>query len=421
MTKMANTVFLRNIAWLGGSEAFVRVTRLLTAVVLARVLDPVTFGIAALVLTANELIHVFNRNGVTAKIVQCAESELSEVLETSYRVGFIVCGALFVIQYLLAYPIAQFYDKPELVLMLQVLALVYLMMPFALVQSALVLRNEDLKTKALIEGTQVGVDNLLTTFLAICGLGAWAIVLPKLLVAPIWIFGYRRAVQWHTDHGLLYFPKLSSVIEFSRYYLSTEILKTARLNIDNLIIARLLGVEMLGLYYFARNAGLGFSLSLINAVTSAMYPNLCKVKDNLRELKARFYSNLSKAMMISTPLIVLQAILAPWYVPLVFGEQWETATPILSLLCLSAVLRPLAESASTLAHATNNVRGDFIWNGVFTLLFIAAVLIGANISLYATAFAVLLVYTIAQPIYTIFMVRHVFAPKTFNNGLASQA
>ncbi len=405
----AKHLFLRNVAWLGGSEAFVRLTRLLTAVVLARVLDPLTFGIAALVLTINELVHVFNRNGVAAKIVQCSEDELEDVLETSYRVGFLVCGILFAAQVALANPIAQFYNNPELAVMLQTLALVYLIMPFAFVQSALVQRNEDFKTKALIEGSQVGVDNLLTAALAIGGLGAWAIVLPKLLVAPIWVIGYRRAVHWESIRPLWSFNKFREVFDFSRFYLGIELLKTARLNVDNLLIASLLGVEALGLYYFARNAGLGFSLSLVNAVTSAMYPNLCRVKDNLVGLKARFNSNLLKASMITAPLILAQALLAPWYVPLVFGEQWESAIPVLSLLCLSALLRPLGECSSTLAHATGHIRSDLIWNSLFTLLFIVAVVLGAHWSLLGVAIAVVLIYSVAQPMYATFMYRQVFA------------
>lgn len=401
--------FLQNLAWLGMSEVFVRVTRLVTAIVLARLMDPLIFGLAALVLTINELIRVFNRNGIGAKIVQCSDDELTAITNTAYRLNFIFCISLFIIQCVLAYPLAAFYDTPELVPMLQVLSVTYLLMPFGMVQAALVQREQRLKTTAFIDGMQVGIDNILTTLLAVFGLGAWAIVLPKFLTSPIWVFGYRRALKWSPMKGMWYFNLWQDVLKFGRYYLSIELLKTARLNLDNMIIAWLLGMEALGLYYFARNAGLGFSLTLINAISSALYPNLCEVQNNLVELRKRFVANLKLIVLIAVPLISLQAGLAFIYVPIVFGEQWVNAVPILTLLCLSALPRPLAESASTLLMATGRIRADFRWNMVFTTLFIVAVIAVAQFSLLAVAISVLSIYLITHPVYFFLVWR-----KTFN-------
>jgi len=406
-----NTVenqFLLNLGWLGLSEIFVRVTRLLTAVVLARVMDPLLFGLAALVLTVNELIRVFNRNGIGAKIVQCSEQDLDAITNTAYRLNFIFCISLFVIQCSLAYPLAQFYATPELVPMLQVLSLTYLLMPFGMVQASLVQREQRLKTAALIDGGQVGIDNVITTILALSGLGAWAIVLPKFLTSPIWVFGYRRARPWKPSGKFLSFSLWQDVLAFGRYYLSIELLKTARLNLDNMIIGRVLGMEALGLYSFARNAGLGFSLTLINAINSALYPNLCEVKDSAAQLKTRFVQNLKQIALIALPLISLQAGLAFIYVPVVFGAQWVNAIPILTFLCLSALPRPLAESASALILATGRIDVDFKWNCLFTAIFIVSVSIAASISLYAVAGTIFVIYAISHPLYLMAVWHQVF-------------
>lgn len=404
----AENLFLHNLGWLGASELFVRITRLITAVVLARVMDPLLFGLAALVLTVNELIRVFNRNGIGAKIVQCSDHDLKAITNTAYRLNFIFCISLFFIQCAAAYPLAQFYATPELVPMLQVLSLTYLLMPFGMVQASLVQRDQRLKTVALIDGGQVGIDNVITTLLALSGLGAWAIVLPKFLTSPIWVFGYRYAYRWKPSGPFLSFQLWRDVLQFGRYYLSIELLKTARLNLDNMIIGRVLGMEALGLYYFARNAGLGFSLTLINAINSALYPNLCAVKDNAIELKIRFISNLKKIALIAVPLISLQAGLAFIYVPIVFGDQWLNAVPILTLLCLSALPRPLAESASALTLATDRIDLDFKWNILFTVIFIISVSIAVSISLIAVASTILIIYAVSHPLYLTYVWRQVF-------------
>ena len=391
--------FLKNLGWLGASEVMVRVTRLLTAIVLARVLGPMEFGIAALVLTVNELIRVFSRNGIGAKIVQCEERELNQVCNTAYRLNFIFCFALFLIQVAVAYPVAAWYDTPELVPMLQVLAITYLLMPYGMVQAALVQRQQRLKSAALIDGGQVAVDNILTAVLAIAGFGAWAIVLPKFLTSPIWVLGYRKAERWAPNNKYDSFGLWRDVLDFGRYYLGVEVLKTARLNLDNMIIGRVLGVEALGIYFFARNAGLGFSLTLINAVNSALYPNLCEVSSNLAELKQRFTRNLKHIALIVLPALALQAGLAFWYVPIVFGDQWVDAIPLLALLCLSAIPRPLAESASALLLALGRIKIDFIWNVIFTVIFVSSVAITAQYGLMAIATNLLVIYALTHPIY----------------------
>lgn len=408
--------FLRNLGWLGASEVFVRATRLVTAIVLARVMDPLIFGLAALVLTINELIRVFNRNGIGAKIVQCADDELDGITNTAYRLNFIFCIGLFILQCLVAYPLAAFYSTPQLVPMLQVLSLTYLLMPFGMVQAALVQRQQRLKTVALIDGVQVGLDNVITTILALSGIGAWAIVLPKMLTSPIWVFGYRYAFIWQPSGKFFHFELWRDVLSFGRYYLSIELLKTARLNLDNMVIGRLLGMEALGLYYFARNAGLGFSLTLINAINSALYPSLCEVKYDSVALKARFVRNLKQIGCVAVPLISLQAGLAFIYVPIVFGEQWLSAIPILTLLCLSALPRPLAESASALAMASGQISLDFRWNLLFSAIFVTTVTIAASVSLYAVAATILFIYAVSHPVYLAYVWRSIFKNQARNNN-----
>ena len=401
-SRVTQNVFLTNLGWLGASEVVVRGTRLITAVVLARMLDPLAFGLAALVLTVNELIRVFSRNGIGAKIVQCDESQLADVCNTAYRLNLFFCFSLFLLQVVIAYPIADWYDAPALVPMLQVLALTYLLMPFGMVHAALVQRQQRLKSVAMIDGGQVATDNLITAVLALCGLGAWAIVLPKFLTTPIWLIGYRRSVSWRPSGPLFGLQLWREVLEFGRYFLSIEVLKTARLNLDNMLIGRLLGMEALGIYYFARNAGLGFSLTLIKAVNSALYPNLCEVRHNVAALRARFSRNMRQIALVVVPLLLLQAGLAFWYVPIVFGEQWAHAVPLLAILCLSAIPRAFGESASALMLAANRIRHDFVWNTLLTALFIVVVACASTVSLMSVAVGILLVYLVSNPWYLVY-------------------
>jgi len=76
--------FLRNLGWLGLSQLFIRISRLVATVVLARLLTKEDYGLAALVLTTNEFVNVFTQNGIWAKLVQADTADLPKLCQTSY-------------------------------------------------------------------------------------------------------------------------------------------------------------------------------------------------------------------------------------------------------------------------------------------------------------------------------------------------
>ena len=90
--------FVRNIGWLGAAQLCIRVFRLATTIVLAKLLTPYDYGLAALVLTTNEFVNVFTKNGIWAKLIQVDAEQLEEHCQTAYWMNWIVCGTLFVLQ-----------------------------------------------------------------------------------------------------------------------------------------------------------------------------------------------------------------------------------------------------------------------------------------------------------------------------------
>lgn len=402
---------LRNMGWSAAAEAMIRVSRLLTAVILARFLMPEDYGLAAIALTTNELVKVLTNTGFGQRIVRATDDELGAVCNTAWRLNWLVCGGLFILQSLVAAPVAWFYGEPRLAWMIAGLGLVYLMMPFGLVQCFLVMRDNRLKINALVSGAQVTCDNLLTAALAVMGLGPWAVVLPKVIVGPIWVIGMRRARCWQPtpEAGLTHWRDF---VGYGRAILGTEIVKTLRLYADRLIIGAALGVEAVGVYYFAFSAGLGISMAFVAAFTLALFPHLCESLSDPAALRRRWTGAVGLCAAVVIPLIGLQAALAPWYVPLVFGERWAGAVPVLALLCLSALPRPFAEGAGQLLRAVGRPEVEMRFNMAFTALYMAAVGIGLPFGLTGVAGAVLAVHLIVLPPYTWWVARTVLPRPT---------
>lgn len=411
-----DTPFIRNLRWLGLSGGVIRITRLLTTIVLARFLSSHDYGLAAIVLTVNDLIRVFTRNGIGARLIQVQEEKLESMAQAAYWLNWTLAISLFVIQCLAAFPLAWFYHDSGLILPICAIAVGLLLIPQGLVQAALIQRENRLKVIAIVEMVQFSTDNLLCLAFAIAGLGMWAIILPKILVPPIWVYVMLKNHSWRPK-GRFSRQYWGELISFARNVLGVELLNTLRGNLDYMIVGAFLSVEALGIYYFAFNAGLGVSMGIITSIKSALLPHLCNARSDFLQFKARYFSSLKTIAIAIVSLVALQSSLAPLYVPIVFGEKWIPAIPVLILICLSAIPRPFADSASQLLLVVDKPQIDLVWNVIFTILFAIALLIGVQWQSFGVAAAVFLIHAICLPLFTIWATRYVLNSKqlTMNN------
>ncbi len=403
--------FARNLGSMGVAQILVRASRLITTVVLSRILLPEIYATAAVVLTVYELIALFTRNGISAKVVQAAPEEVQVVAMTAWRMTWVVCASLMVIHGLLAIPISQFYNDPSLAAPIAAMAIIYLVTPLSNIQAAFQQREGHLGRMAFAAALQVIVDNILTTCFALAGFGLWAIILPKLIVAPIWLILVRFGHPWRPEKikGFSRFAGWRDIAKFSRSVLGTEVLSTVQSNIDNLFVGYFLGLHALGIYYFAFNAGLGITLGFITAAGVAVFPYFCEVSNNRAVLEKRFFQTRNKICFGMVGLILTQALLAPIYVPIVFGSKWTEASSILSIICLSALARPFASITSQLLKTIGRPEIELHWQIGNTIALVLALLISSQISTMAVALAVFLVQTTILGLFSILVPRKIFS------------
>lgn len=405
--KKLSNKFVQNIGWLTGAEFAIRVVRLMTTVVLARFLTQYDYGLAAIVLTTYEFTHVFTDIGIGAKLIQAEPEELEDLCRNAYWLSWVLYSGLFFAQAAVAFPIAWFYSDTNLIFPIAVLGGVFLITPLGVVQAILLRRENRIEIQALNHTAVQGTSNLLSLVFAVLGWGIWAIVIPKIMVTPLWSYIYLRNHSWRPSGGFRS-DKWKEIFGFGKNVLGIELLKTLRTNLDYLLVGRFLGITELGIYFFAFNAGLGISLSIIKSINAALLPHLCALRQDWAKMKQQFYKSLKVIGALIIPLALLQSTMAPFYVPIVFGEKWIEAIPVLMIICISAIPRPFGDAASQLMVAIGRPDIDFKWNIIFTTVFTISLFIGLQWEVIGLALTVLLVHVIALPAYTIWASRYAF-------------
>ncbi len=102
--------------------------------------------------------------------------------------------------------------------------------------------------------------------------------------------------------------------------------------------------------------------------------------------------------IINFPALLGLMVVANNFVPLVFGEKWNSIIPILQLLCVVGLLRSVGNPIGSLLMAKARVDISFKFNVFKTFLFIPAILIGGHL---AGAIGVTLGFMVVQIINTI--------------------
>lgn len=404
--KKLSSQFVRNLGWLGTAEIIYRVLRLGLVIIIARFLTPYDYGLGAIIMTVRQITLTFTNVGIGAKIIQAEEQELKILCNSAYWLNWIVFIILFILQSLAALGISWFYHSDEVKLPIIVSGIAYLVWPISGIQKTLIQRENNFKIIAIADSIQYSIATILSAILAICGMGVWALALPTVLAAPVEVIIFYYQHPWRPAKFTI--KHWQEILNFGKNLLGVTLLRTLRDNLDYLLVGRLIGIKELGIYFFGFNAGLGISLSIINSINSAILPHLCAVRTEIKQLNKRFFNSLRIIACIIIPFVLLQSTLAPFYVPVVFGQKWTPAIPIVVLICLSAITRPFGDAASQLLVTIGKPNLDLYWNGLFTLIFSVALLIGVHWQIIGVATSVLLVHLICLPWFTFWVIQFVF-------------
>jgi PST family polysaccharide transporter len=344
----------QNLFAYGASEVAAKASRLLVVIAVARSLELSQIGVAAAALAAADILKAFTENGVGQKIIAAPEEDLPQTCATAHRIFWIWCVGLFIAQSAIGFALYATGASLELLILILVLAGEYLFMPAGLVQTALAMRTGKLRQTAAISGAQIVGANLMSVVLALVWPTALALILPRLLTAPFWLIAMRRLHPWTLDLSQGRAP-VRPFFSFGWAVLGVELVKAMRLQADKLIVGTLMGAEVLGLYFMAFNAGLSLANSFSVAVSTVLFPHLTASKDKIFALR----QSILLAMVLITPAVILQAILAPYYVPLLFGDGWDGIDAIVSLLCLVAIPTTLWSATAGWLRATGREQTEF--------------------------------------------------------------
>ena len=338
-------------------------TRFGVVLVLARLLTPRDYGVAAMAMVFAGLITLFTDVGLGAALVQ-RRTITEQDRSTVFWMSMAIAAVIVVFTVAVAGEVARFFGQPQVRSLVIVLSLSFPLAALSQTQTALL--NRKLAYRSLeirqIVGVLVGAATAL--IVAISGGGAWAIVANSLAstaaaTALLWRFSSWRPSLTFS------FESLRTMGAFGLKLTGTRVLNYANLNADNTLVGRFLGATSLGIYGISYNI-MFTPLSRINLpIYAVVAPALARLQHDPERLKAAWLRSKRLTATLLNPAFFAILVVAPDLVRVVLPAKWLPAVPVIRLLCLAGLGHSLIALNSTILQARGHA-GTVLRISIFT-------------------------------------------------------
>ena len=175
MAASVRSQFLHGVVWNFIEKVLIRGASFLIGIILARLLSPTDYGLIGMLAVFISISGVFIEGGLAKALIQrqdCREIDYSTAFVTNVGMSVFI----YLIMFVAAPWIADFYNEPILVPLTRVLSLNFILGSFNIVQRAKMMAKVDFKSLAQINVISTVVSGFVGIMMAYYGFGVWALV-----------------------------------------------------------------------------------------------------------------------------------------------------------------------------------------------------------------------------------------------------
>ena len=339
MEKTTKQSVMSNLIWRFAERSGAQIVSFIVSIVLARLLVPEAYGKIALITVFTTILQVFVDSGLGNALIQKKDADDLD-FSTVFYTNIVFCLLLYLIIFLLAPLIANFYNDKSLILPTRVLSITILISGVKNVQQAYVSRNMIFKKFffATLLGT-IGAA-VVGIIMALKGFGVWALVVQQLFNLSIDTIILWITVKWRPKL-MFSFKRLKQLFSFGGKLLASAILDTVYNNIWQLIIGKRYTSADLAYY----NRGRQFPEVIINnvntSIDSVLLPTMSKEQENKQRVKEMTRKSIKISIFIIAPLMMGLAFCGNNIVKIILTDKWLPAVRFLYIFCITYMFYPI--------------------------------------------------------------------------------
>ncbi len=394
---------LRGLVWVAGAQVGLHVTRAVVAVIIARLLTPEEYGLAALAIIFSSLVMVFSDLALGAALIQ-RKTLTEKDKNTAFWITLGSGVAFTILGVLLAGPIAALYGEPEAKPLLVALSASFFVSAAGATQLTLMMRVMDFRRSELL-GLAGSVGGAICgVVLAARGAGAWAIVMQQIAATAL----TTALVWWRSDWYPRFMFSRASLRDlggFSIYMLGQRIVYYLQVNGDRFLIGRYLGTTALGTYAVAYNTMLVPASKIGGPLQRVFSPAFSRIQDDPERIAAAWARVVRVIGLVALPSLGGLVIVAPDFVPVVLGSQWKEAVPVVQILAWVGIVQAVQALNYDVLMARDRTRTMFRFSLVLTACHLVAFGVGLQWGVVGVSVGYAISTTLVEPFQTLLAAR----------------
>ncbi|MCG8440252.1 MAG: lipopolysaccharide biosynthesis protein [Caulobacterales bacterium] len=390
----------RGAAWSAVETWGRQAVMFLVFALLARLLGPEAYGLIALSMVAPLVLAVPVTKGVPEALIQRRDIDdihLDSAFWTLVGAGAALTAAIWASAGMIA---AAFHEPileqtvrwTSLVVFIQAIAAV----PGAVLKRALKFRLFALRTLlGTVSGGVVGVT------MALAGCGVWSLVGLQLTKVTLEMLVLVLAGAWRPR---LRFSaaRARELLAFAAPVTGRATVILAKDQIPNVVLGIFLGPAAVGIYALARRLYEMLVEAVLSPIVNITMPAISRLQGDAPKIDQFFDTVARLAALAAFPAFAGLAAVAPLAVPVVFGEQWSAAAPVVQIIMVLGAARALDSLCGATLTALGHAASAFWFTLAGALLSAVFTAIGAQFGVAAATAGFVAASLILLPVYVPF-------------------
>ncbi len=335
---------------------FDRSIGVVSTIVLARLLTTEDFGIVALASIALGLAVVLLDLGINLTVVQRRDIDQDE-LDTAWTLRLLQNAAVAAVLASSSAWIADYYHDERLAPVIAALAFAYLLDGLTGLGPIIFQKRQEYAREVAFFMSKRAIGFLVTMALAFWWRSYWALIAGTILSN---VAGVALSYAMHRQMPRFTLSRWRGFFGASSWLTLRAIGSYATSQLDKLVIGRRDGPAMLGAYSIADQVSAMPASELLAPTSRALFPAMAASQDDPAKLRRIYLSALGIQCLLALPASVGLALVAGDMVPVVLGEKWAQAVPLMAALALAYGMNSLTSAGNYLLLSL----GEFRWQAL---------------------------------------------------------
>ena len=306
--------------------------QLVCTFVIAQFVAPSEFGLVSMMSIFLAFSTILIDSGFSQALIheqQVTKEDESSIFWFNMLLGVVLYGLFWITAPL----IADFYNEPQLTILIRVAFLALIFQSLIVVQQGLLFKSVDFKVVSKISFWAVLLSGIAGIIVSYIRRDVWGLIVQNLSFAVLQTLFFWVYSRWRPQL-LFSMACVRKYLKFSMNLLGSNLLAAITDNLANLFVGKAYNATVLGHYTIANKIPMLSAGTICYGIKRVSYSMMSTFQDDNKQLASYSQRVVGTAFWILAPVMALMFIFAKPFIGWLFPEEWAPAAVYLRYFCV---------------------------------------------------------------------------------------